>query len=59
MAADLNGVVDGNLRVYGTENLRLGDASVFPIIPRGNTLTTVYVVAERGAGIIIDNWARV
>ncbi|KAM0815630.1 putative Choline dehydrogenase [Seiridium cardinale] len=49
------GVVDGDLRVYGTENLRVCDASVFPIIPRGNILSTVYAVAERGAEIILSS----
>ncbi|KAK7727262.1 hypothetical protein SLS63_007313 [Diaporthe eres] len=50
--ADLGGVVDGELRVYGTSNLRVCDASIFPIIPRGNILTTVYAVAESGADMI-------
>lgn len=47
--AELGGVVDGELRVYGTSNLRICDASIFPIIPRGNILTTVYAVADSGA----------
>lgn len=46
------GVVDGSLKVYGTSNLRVCDASVFPIIPRGNILTTVYAVAEKAVEII-------
>lgn len=50
--ADLGGVVDGELRVHGTSNLRICDASIFPIIPRGNILTTVYAVAESGAQMI-------
>lgn len=28
---DLGGVVDANLKVYGTSNLRVADSSVFPI----------------------------
>lgn len=50
--AELGGVVDGELRVYGTSNLRICDASIFPIIPRGNILSTVYAVAESGAEMI-------
>lgn len=50
--AELGGVVDGELRVYGTSNLRVCDASVFPIISRGNILTTVYAVAESSADMI-------
>ena len=46
------GVVDSNLVVYGTENLRIVDASIFPLIPRGNILSSVYAVAEKAAGII-------
>lgn len=46
------GVVDEKLIVYGTSNLRIVDASIFPLIPRGNIQSTVYAVAERAADII-------
>ncbi|KAL9089693.1 MAG: hypothetical protein Q9159_002421 [Coniocarpon cinnabarinum] len=46
------GVVDSTLIVYGTSNLRVVDASIFPLISRGNTMSTVYAVAERAADII-------
>lgn len=46
------GVVSDHLLVHGTKNLRVVDASVFPIIPRGNIQSTVYAVAERAADII-------
>ena len=46
------GVVDPKLVVYGTENIRVVDASVFPLIPRGNILSSVYAVAEKAAEII-------
>ncbi len=51
---DRGGVVDSELRVHGTRNLRVCDASVLPLIPRGNVLSTVYAVAERGADLIKD-----
>ncbi|RAK75705.1 GMC family oxidoreductase [Aspergillus fijiensis CBS 313.89] len=46
------GVVDERLRVYGTTNLRVCDASIFPLIPAANIMSTVYAVAERAADII-------
>jgi choline dehydrogenase-like flavoprotein len=52
MREDLGGVVDERLRVYGTKNVRVCDASVLPIIPRGNILTAVYAFAEKAAEII-------
>lgn len=47
-----DGVVDSHLKVYGTQNLRVVDASSVPIIPRGNTQATVFTVAEKAADII-------
>lgn len=55
MSRELGGVVDQELKVHGVKNLRVCDASVFPIIPRGNILTTVYAVAEKGAAIILES----
>ena len=33
------GVVDPYLRVYGVKNLRVADASIFPTIPSGHTVS--------------------
>lgn len=49
------GVVDARLKAYGTKNLRVVDASVFPIIPRGNIVSAVYAVAEKGADLIRED----
>jgi choline dehydrogenase len=46
---DKGGVVDSKLKVYGVENLRIVDASVFPLLPRANMQSLVYAVAERAA----------
>lgn len=46
------GVVDHRLIVYGTENVRVVDASMMPLIPRSNLQSTVYAVAERAADLI-------
>ncbi|KPI34524.1 Versicolorin B synthase [Cyphellophora attinorum] len=57
LPADAGGVVGSSLRVYGTRNLRVCDASIFPIIPRGNILSTVYAVAEKAVDMILDEWS--
>ncbi|THW75817.1 alcohol oxidase [Aureobasidium pullulans] len=51
----LGAVVDSRLNVKGVRNLRVVDASVVPIIPRGNILATVYAVTERAADIISED----
>ncbi|KAL3483628.1 hypothetical protein BJX62DRAFT_244713 [Aspergillus germanicus] len=50
---EAGGVVDQDLKVYGTTNLRIVDASIFPLIPSGNPISTVYAVAERAADIVL------
>lgn len=53
-AAD-GGVVDARLRVHGTANLRVVDASVVPLEPSGNIQATVYAIAERAADMIKED----
>ncbi|GIJ82625.1 hypothetical protein Asppvi_001134 [Aspergillus pseudoviridinutans] len=52
MPRDDGGVVDPKLKVYGTANVRVVDASLFPLEPRGNIQATVFAVAEKAADII-------
>ncbi|EWZ28398.1 choline oxidase [Fusarium oxysporum Fo47] len=56
-AQDPMAVVDSQLRVRGVKNLRVIDASVFPVIPSINLMLTVYAVAEKGAEMIIKDYA--
>jgi choline dehydrogenase-like flavoprotein len=45
-------VVDPQLRVHGLDGVRVCDASIFPVIPGGNTNAPAMMVAERGADLI-------
>ncbi|XP_055613218.1 glucose dehydrogenase [FAD, quinone]-like [Uranotaenia lowii] len=49
---DPDAVVDSQLRVHGIKGLRVIDASIFPIIPSGNTHAPTMMVAEKGSDMI-------
>jgi choline dehydrogenase-like flavoprotein len=48
----IGSVVDEQLRVQGLEALRVVDASVMPVVPRGNTNAPVIAIAERAADLL-------
>ncbi|WP_409560028.1 GMC family oxidoreductase [Hyphomicrobium sp. MC8b] len=52
MGRDAMSVVDGNLKVYGIEGLRIADASIMPAISTGNTMAPTVIIGERAAEII-------
>ncbi|KAJ6086383.1 hypothetical protein N7486_010664 [Penicillium sp. IBT 16267x] len=56
MPLDKGGVVDAKLMVHGTMNLRVVDASVFPMQLHGNIQLTVYAIAEYAADMIKAKW---
>ncbi|TCD71197.1 hypothetical protein EIP91_012147 [Steccherinum ochraceum] len=47
-----NGVVDSNLKVYGTTNVRVVDLSIIPVHVSAHTQSVVYGIAARAAEII-------
>lgn len=52
MARELGGVVDPALKVYGTSNVRVVDASILPLQVSGHLTATLYAVAERASEMI-------
>jgi choline dehydrogenase-like flavoprotein len=48
----MGGVVNGQLVVYGTQNLRVADASIMPLHIATHTQQTVYAIAEK----VSDFW---
>ena len=58
MGRDADCVVDGSLRVYGIENLRVADASIMPRITTGNTMAPSVIIGERAAEMLIADRAN-
>jgi choline dehydrogenase len=50
----MGSVVDSELRVLGTQGLRVVDASVMPTITRANTHAPTVMIAEKGADLILS-----
>lgn len=48
-------VLDGNFKVRGIEGLRVVDASVFPRIPGFFIVSSVYMIGEKAADVILGN----
>ena len=45
-------VVDGDLKVYGVDNLRIADGSIMPRVTTGNTMAPCLIIGERAAHIL-------
>ena len=53
LKSDPRAVLDSNFRVYGTQGLRVVDASVFPRIPGLFIVCAIYMIAEKAAEVIL------
>ena len=49
-------VLDSKFRVRGVAGLRVVDASVFPKIPGVFIQAPIYIVSEKAASVIINDW---
>ncbi|ENH70580.1 Choline dehydrogenase [Fusarium oxysporum f. sp. cubense race 1] len=47
MPLEMGGVVDPELKVYGTCSLRIADASIMPLIPSAHLQASAYGIAEK------------
>ncbi|MBK8026153.1 MAG: GMC family oxidoreductase N-terminal domain-containing protein [Chloroflexi bacterium] len=52
MGLDEMAVVDPTCTVYGTSNVRVADASVFPFVPSGNCHAAIMMIGEKVAEMI-------
>jgi choline dehydrogenase len=52
MGRDSMSVVDGNLKVYGIDHLRIADGSVMPRATTGNTMAPCVIIGERAGEIL-------
>ncbi|KAL7296389.1 hypothetical protein TKK_0010402 [Trichogramma kaykai] len=53
---DANAVVDSNLKIHGIKSLRVIDASIMPLITRGNTNAPTIMIGEKGADMIKSDY---
>ena len=56
---NMGGVVDTNLVVYGTSNLRVIDASIMPLQVSAHLMASTYGIAEKGADMIKSKYFAV
>ena len=55
---EAGGVVGSDFRVHGTQGLRIVDASVFPRIPGFFIVSSIYMIGEKAAEVILADAQR-
>lgn len=52
----MGSVVNSQLKVFGTKNLRVADASVQPVMIVTNTQAATLMIGEKGAHMVLQDW---
>lgn len=55
MGLDAMAVVDPRLRVYGIDGLRINDASIMPSVVSGNLQASLFMIAEKGVDMMLED----
>ncbi|CAG2058982.1 unnamed protein product [Timema podura] len=55
---DTDAVVDPQRMIYGIVKFRVVDASIIPVIPRGNIIVPTIIIIEKGADMIKNKWQK-
>lgn len=57
-SSDPESVVNPKLQVYGIDNLRVVDASIMPDLPAAHTNAAVFMIGEKAADLVKDQWKK-
>lgn len=55
-SSDQDAVVNPRLQVYGVTNLRVVDSSIMPQIVAGHTNAATFMIGEKAADMIKEDW---